>query len=908
MEELLTTKFFIPKIQPNHIKRPELIERLKNGLQRKLTLVSAPAGFGKSMLVSEWIDNIKTDEYITAWISLEKTENDSALFLSYLVGTLMKSQGISSTLGNSILNVIEAPKAPLREVMIALLNEIAESSCKIILVIDDLHIIDSLQVHETLKFLIDHLPPCLHFVILTRDDPPLPLARFRANNQMNELRASELRFTSSHIISFFNSIDGLKLSPEDIDILEDRTEGWIVGMQLAALSLKGRADIIDLNKSFAGNNRYILDYLITEVLDRQTDKIRDFLLQTSILNQFTGELCDFLTGQNNSFEILDYLVKTNLFIVPLDDQGHWYRYHHLFADLLRMNLSKNNKKEIKTLRLKASNWFEANNYPEEAIEYSLIAEDYQKAVQLLTLNVDDIMIKGKYLTVWHWLIEIPENYILPVPELCLVQAWKYFTGGNSLKAEEYLQSVENFLEQKEGKEKSSAEIENVKDIKGRMKAIMAFLDSFKGDVPSMIINTREALSLLSPRDLTWRSLVSMALGDAYGMTGELQKAFEIRLKALEESKNSGNIYLILLCSMKLAITYRMKGELSKVIDLCYKYHQFAEDKKMSHLDVVGWLFSVWGETLAETGQLEEALIKVKRGGELTESSEDILMTIWSQICLSRILFIKGDLKGADEIISVMEELMSERRIPPYISNTVSALRGRLLLVRNKINSAIQWSELRHLSLEGNVTQLNEAEYMVFARIFLAQKQYNETNTLLQQLLDAAENAGRISKIIEILILQALTLHAENDVEQSSTILKRVLILAEKKGFFSTLLLEGPQFARLLYESSIKESPSPYVNRLLLSFKEKGARSVIPAGSIETKSPLIEQLSEREMDVLRLLAEGLSRQEMSDKLFVSLHTVKTHLRNIYSKLGIHNRLQAINMAQSLGILEIRVNSS
>jgi len=901
MEELLTTKFFIPGIQRHHIKRPELIEILNNGIQCKLTLVSAPAGFGKSMLLSEWIDNLNSDEYICAWISLEKAENDSALFLAYIVGSLMKNRGITHAFGNSILNVIKTPNAPLREIMITLLNEIAESSFKIIVVIDDFHEIDSLPVHETLTFLIEHQPPTLHFAILTRDDPPLPLARLRAHNQLNELRAAELRFTTTQVNSFFRGIEGLNLSPEDISILEDRSEGWIVGMQLAAISLRGRTDIVDLKKSFTGNNRYILDYLISEVLDVQTDKIRDFLLQTSILNRFTGELCNALTDQSNSHEILEHLVKTNLFIVPLDDQGHWYRYHHLFADLLRMKFSKNQKTETKRLQLKASQWFEENNFFEEAIEYSLKAEDYESGVQLLVHYADEIMMIGSYSTIWRWLNEIPENYILPIPELCLVQAWKYFTGGHAIVAEKYLSAIEDSIT-------SGDSIENKNDIIGRMKAIRALLESFKGNVTGIINNTREALVLLSPGDLVWRSIVSMALGDTYGMTGELQKAFEIRSKALEESKASGNIYLILVCSMKLAITLRMKGELSAVIDLCGKYFNFAEDKKMPHLVVVGWLFSIWGEVLAETGQLEEALIKVMRSVEITESSEDILMLIWPRLCLSRILILKGDLKGADGIISEVEEMMQGRRTPPYISGTVSAWRGHLLLKLNQINSAIQWCDLYHLSLEGDLTPLNEAQYIVFARVLLAQKKYIDSMNLLQRLFKASVSGGRVSKMLEIQILQALALQAGNLEEECFTVLKRVLIQAEEKGFFQLFVQEGLEMARLLYDFSKKEGVTPYIKRLLSAFQGKETEPDASKDSIECNSVLIEPLSEREIDVLRLLANGLSRQEMAEKLFVSLHTVKTHLRNIYAKLGIHNRLQAINMARSLGILETGDNKS
>ena len=909
MEELLTTKFFIPPNQPHHIKRPQLIEHLNQGLHRKLTLLSAPAGFGKSMLISEWIDNLKAREQkqeykenIIAWISYEKTENDTSLFLAYLVGTLIKNKGISTTFGENILEVIYLPKPPFREILTAILNEIAAFPGKIILVIDDFHTIELKQIHETMIFLIEHLPPQFHVVIATRDDPPLPLARLRAQGQLTEIRAAELRFSSSQIAGFFNGIERLNLTQKEIALLEERSEGWIVGMQLAAASMRGMTDPASLREPLTGNNPFVLDYLITEVLDRQSEKMKLFLLQTSILSRFTSDLCNVLTEQNSSSEILMKLVQMNLFIVPLDDKGHWYRYHHLFADLLRVRFSIGNRNEIKPLQVKASIWFEENGFSEEAIEYSLQAKDYKRTVYLMEQYVNGIIKSGGYAIVWRWLNEIPEEIILSAPDLSILKAWQLFTGGFVIRAEDHLQAAEECLLHDGETEKTPVLIEKENGIRGRAMAIRAFLDTYRGDVFGIIKNAQLALTLLSPGDLVWRSLASMALGDAQGISGNMQKAYSSRLKALEESKTSGNIYLILLCSMKLAITLRMWGRLTSVQDICQKYFQQAESRGMSQMVVVGWLYSIWAEVLAETGHLKEALIKGRLAVELTEQSDDIAMIGWTRLCLSRILFIRGDLSGAEKIISEMEELFLDRTIPPYISGMISAWKCRILLAQNKIDEAKQWCLTRNFSIDDKLTQMNEGEYIVFARFLLDLKKNSDALKLLQRLLDITESAGLVSRMIDILILQVLVYDAENMKEKALSALKRVLTLAEDGGFFQVLVVEGAVMVRLLYKLVEMGNSSPYVQRLLSAFQKKEVEPVNQSISHEPQTSLIEPLSDREMDVLHLLADGLSRQDMAEKLFVSPHTVKSHLRSIYGKLGIHNQVQAVNRARSLGILE------
>jgi ATP/maltotriose-dependent transcriptional regulator MalT len=908
MEELLTTKFFIPQNLPHHIKRPELVERLNQGLYRKLTLVSAPAGFGKSMLISEWITKLKSEEYaqkhkepVFAWLSLEKTENDTALFLAYLVVSLMKCQGISSTFGNSILELIRLPNPPLREILTALLNEFVSMPNKIILVIDDFHVIETEQIHESLQFLIEHSPPQLHIVIITRDDPPLPMARFHAHDQLTEIRAAELRFSPSQSESFFNGIEGLDLDPEDIKTLEIRSEGWIVGMQLAAVSLRGRSSSSDTGNSLTGTNPFVLDYLVSEVLDRQSEKVQEFLLKTSVLNRFTGDLCNVLTDQNDGDEMLKQLMYMNLFIVPLDEEGIWFRYHHLFSEFLKIRLFQLDRDSIKDLQIKASYWFEKNKYFEEAVEYCLLSKNYKRMGELLDLYLNEILIKGTNYTVLRWLGEIPEEIVLSIPDLCILKAWHFFAGGHAELADKYLKAAEDCLSPKEDNRESLVSKEKENGIRGKIAAIRAFLDSYAGNIEGIIENTNRALKFLPPEELAWRSMASVALGDAYGMSGNLSLAYEIRFKALEECKASGNIYFTFLCCMKLAITIRMRGQLNPVLDICQKYNHLAVEKGLSRLDVVGWLQSVWGEALSEQGNLEEAFIKCRAGVEITAQSNDLAMIGWTRICMSKVLFNCGDLIEAEQVLDELEEIISDRRTPPYILGLISTLRIRLLLKQNQIEKAMEKCRMLDLSINVQLTQLNEGVYVAYARILMAEKRYVDAISLLQKLFEISESNGWISRKVEIMILQALVYKSTDNKEQVSSILKHLLPLAETGGFFQIFVVEGSSMARLLYDYMETNSSSDYIQRLLLACSERDIEPQKFSNHLKNDTQ-IEQLSEREMDVLQLLADGLPRHVIAEKLFVSPHTVKSHLRNIYGKLGSRNQLQAVNKARSLGLLE------
>ena len=451
---LLSTKYFIPSTRLKLVPRPRLFERLNEGLHRKLTLISAPAGFGKTTLVTEWLDYLRLDSkkesqiqnWIT-WLSLDEGDNDLIRFLTYIVTALNQINGFDANFGKVILSMLQSPKPPPTEdVLSQLINEISAIPGKIILVLDDYHLIVDQPIHDALTFLIEHLPTQMHLVFATREDPHLPLARLRSQDQLTELRATDLRFTPSEAAEFLNQVMGLDLSEENITALETRTEGWIAGLQLAAISLQGKEDATGLIKSFSGSHRLVLDYLIEEVLEQQTENIQTFLLQTAILDRFNGSMCNALTDQDDGQQTLEYLEQANLFIIPLDEERRWYRYHHLFADLLRQRLRQTQPERLPMLHQKASMWHEQNGIIDEAIEHSLHGKDYVRTAYLIEKQVGEKYEHTDQTILRRWLAELPEELVITNPNLCILHAWNLFASGQLDAANQSLQVAEKMLD------------------------------------------------------------------------------------------------------------------------------------------------------------------------------------------------------------------------------------------------------------------------------------------------------------------------------------------------------------------------------------------------------------------------------------------------------------------------------
>lgn len=946
---LLTTKLFIPHIRPNLVPRPRLIEQLNEGLHRKLTLISAPAGFGKTTVVSEWIQTMggSTQPARIAWFSLDEGDNDPTRFLTYLVAAVQtpvqsiadgsKVEGPAARqapvglIGRGALSALRSPQPPPAETILTnLINEISALPDRLVLVLDDYHLIQAQPVHAALTFLLEHLPPQMHLVIASREDPPLPLARLRARDQLVELRATDLRFTLSEAADFLNRVMGLDLAEQDVAALEARTEGWIAGLQLAAISMQGREDKATLIESFTGSHRFVLDYLVEEVLAQQHPSIQTFLLQTTVLDRLNGSLCDAIlgrrerdrqsTGDGDTFapnrpgssasgqEILEHLERSNLFVVRLDEERRWYRYHHLFADLLRQRLHRTQPGQLLALHGRASDWYGQNGFVDEAIEHALRAEDFERAADLLEGRAETLWGRGELVRLLGWLAALPPEQLSSRPLLCIFHAWGLFASGQQSAAEQSLRAAEQALDPAAGRATRASPIgrdhlQNAdrRNTQGRAAAVRAFMASFRGDVPAIIRYARQALENLPEEDPVWRSGAAITLGDAYSFSGDIVAAHQARLDALEASRATGSWYMALIASLKLAITLRQQGQLPEVIEICQQQWQLAEESGLSQTALAGWLLAVWGEVLAELNVLEGARERAERGFELTERGSDVAMISWSGICLTRALFSAGELAGAEAIVQSVKEIARDTHVPPWITSLMAYWQARVWLAQDSLDATRQWVQKRGLDADRDEGFPHELEQMVLARLLVAQGRQDEASRLLRRLLDATKAGGRITRAIEILSLQALSAQAGDDTTKAMTSLERALSLAEPGGYVRIFVDEGPPMARLLYQALDRGMAPNYARRLLAAFPVVEPEKPAPSSTIVPKSELIETLSEREFEVLQLIAKGLTNREIADRLFLSVNTVKVHAGNIYGKLGAHNRTQAVARARNVGIL-------
>jgi LuxR family maltose regulon positive regulatory protein len=922
VEPLLTTKFYIPPNRPGIVPRPQLVEQLNQGLPRKLTLISAPAGFGKTTLLSEWVEELRRAAaiqsqsiYRIAWLSLDEGDNDPTSFLTYFAAALNQIEGIKTAIGDGAVAMLQSPQPlPTETVLTALINDITAIPDGIVFVLDDYHSIESPSVDEALTFLLQRLPVHMHLVIATRVDPQLPLARLRARGQLTELRAADLRFTASEVAEFLRQVMGLDLAAEDIAALENRTEGWIAGLQLAAISMRGYNDAASFIKSFTGSHRFVMDYLIEEVLEQQPDDIQTFLLQTAVLGRISGALCDALTGQVNGQATLEMLERANLFIVPLDQERRWYRYHQLFSDLLRRRLRQTQPGQEPILHRRACKWYAKNGFADEAIEHALRAEDFERAIYLIRERADAAWGQGEHAKLRRWLFKLPIEWVATEPYLCIFHAWYLFTSGEYDAAGESLHTVEQALESitdqatetESQKQDSRTGFDGMK-LRGRLAAIRAFMDAHRGDVPGMVRHATQALEYLPEQDQTWRSLIAIVLGDIHGFKGDMAAAYQARFEALKACEAAGEIYYIMLASMKLAITLKSQGRLQRTMEICRQQIQVAEECGLSQTSLFGLLLAILGEALAEINDLDEALHQAENGAKLFEHGVDMVMLGWGYMCLMRVLFSRRDLAGIQEIVQKVENIARESNVPGWVMNQLSSWQARAWLLQGDLEAASQWARGLGLTTDSENKPQHEInyfslfDYIILARVMLAQGRLEEAAGLLHNLLEEAETVGRISRVIEILILQALVAQAMGETDRAMHVLEQALHLAEPEGFIRIFVDEGPPMARLLYASLSRGIAPDYISRLLAAFPIVEQEQTTSLRAQAPSPELIEPLSEREIEILQRIARGLTNPEIAARLYLSLNTVKVHTRNIYGKLGVNSRTQAVARARALGIL-------
>ena len=937
---LLTTKLYIPPVRPELVSRPRLIERLNVGLlrqsgrfARKLTLISAPAGFGKTTLLSEWAGCCGQP---VAWLSLDKGDSDPARFWAYFIAAL---QIVQANIGQPALTMLQSPtfaKAntvagatpplPIEMLLTGLINEIAEIADPFSLVLDDYHLLVEAQpIHDALAFLLDHLPPQMHLVIATRADPPLPITRLRGRGQVAELRLADLRFTPDEAAEFLNQVMGLELSADDVTVLASRTEGWVSGLQMAAVSMQGREDTASFIQTFTGSDRHILDYLVEEVLQRQPGHIQTFLLQTAILDRLTAPLCSavigdwildideetqspipniqYLISNLQSQTILEYLESSNLFIVPLDDCRECYRYHRLFADLLRHRLRQRHPDLVPTLHRRASGWHEENSLMTEAIDHALSAEDFERAADLVEQVAEATLMRSEVATFLNWVELLPDELVRARPTLCVFHAWALLWRGLPLDdVESRLQNVG----------------EDTDFTPGKVAALRGFMAIFQGQLARATELCRQALEQLPEDDVFLRSMATWILSISELVDGDLRASSRALDEVVRMSQKAGNVMIAVPAVCQLAKLRVRQGQLQEGQAIYQRALELGTHE--SGRRGGGLPAPIASEALIGLGKLSYEWNDLDSAARYLEESIE-LSRQWSEVAaldayipLAHVRQAQGNIDGVRDAIQKAQQMALKTDALEVDDLFVALVQARLWVTQGNLEAAMRWAQERGLDKRSDSPNLEESddglashatfssrlrkyEHLVLARLWLAQDRPEEALALLEPLLPKMKRQGRTDLLIEIQTLRALAYQAKGDIEQAMSALYPALSLAEPGGYVRIFVDEGQPMARLLYAATERGIAPQYAGRLLATFPVSEVTPPSPALPVE----LIEPLTERELEVLQLIAEGLSNKEIAHQLVLSLPTVKWHTSNIYGKLAVSNRTQAVAKARALGIL-------
>jgi len=909
---MLATKLYIPPPRPKVVLRPHLLKRLNEGLRqnqglgRKLTLISAPAGFGKTTLVSEWVAGF---ERPAAWLSLDEGDNDPTRFLSYLVAAL---RTIVADIGEGVLTVLQSPQPPpIASILTPLLNEITPIPDDLVLVLDDYHVIDAggplgavdanlvdgaTSVDDALTFLLEHSPPQLHLVIVTREDPNLPLARLRARGQLTELRVTDLQFTSAEAAEFLNQVMGLALSAEDIAVLESRTEGWIVGLQLAALalqgtiSMQGHQDSNSFINSFSGRHHFVLDYLVEEVLQQQSASVQTFLLQTAILDRLCGPLCDavLLDTSTSGQETLEYIEQNNLFLVPLDNERRWYRYHHLFADLLRQRLYQSTNSalgdkvgmDVAELHIRASAWYENNGLEIEAFTHAAAANDIARAERLVEGDGMPLHFRGAGTYVLNWLEALPETALNARPSLWVMYASTLLFTGQHTAVEQKLQAAEAALQDAE-----HSTDDKTRDLLGRIAAMRATLAVIQNDVETIIAQSLRAQEYLHPDNLIFRTTVTWTLGLAHQLKGD--RAAASRAYAETIAIGGDSIY-----TTAATITLGQIQESETQLSLATRTYQ-------SGLDLAGdpphpiacEAFLGLARIYYEWNDLDAAQEYGQQCLQLTQQMENVDTFAAYGVFLARLLLAQGDVPGAVDVLKEAEAFVQRQNFAFRMAE-IAAAQVRTLLRQGDLAAAATLARQHELPLSQ-------------AWVCLAQGDPAAALAVLEPLRRQMDKKGWRDEQLKIMLLQAVAYdavaaQAGGETDKAVQQLAEALALAEPEGYIRIFVDEGLPMARLLSAATDRGIRPDYVSKLLAAFAVDKQVEKQESVSPPTQA-LVDPLSERELEILTLIAAGLKNKEIAAQLFISLNTVLYHVKNIYGKLGVNKRTLALIKARELNLL-------
>jgi LuxR family maltose regulon positive regulatory protein len=884
---ILATKLFVPPHRPNLVARPQLIERLDEGLRqrRKLTLVSASAGSGKTTLLSEWAAKC---DLPFCWLSLDKDDGDPTRFWRYVVAAI---QTIHPQLGQTLSPMLQGPKLPsVRPILVSLLNEATTLAAPIILVLDDYHLITEEAIHDGVAFLLDNLPEQLHMVIATRADPPLPIARLRSRGQLTQVRADDLRFTPIEAATFLNDVMGLGLEPDDITAIEARTEGWAAGLHLAALSMQERKDTHAFVDAFASGHQYVLEYLIEEVLSRQKEPVQRFLLQTSILDRMCAPLCDAVVGEIGDWRlevgnrqspvsnlqsrhVLDYLESSNLFLVPLDDERRWYRYHHLFGDLLRKRLEQAIPSEqVAELHQHASRWHEENGILEQAVRHAQAAGIPERIAEMAERAAGDSLLDARLTTLLRWVDALPKEVLRAHPRLQIYRAWALFMNG-------HLEAAQRALG----------------DCRQALKTLPPS--------PENDVLRRTLTRLLDTIDM-------ISLGFMYGVDNKIKEAIQVCSQARDVALEDNQIFLAAQATEGLALAQYYQGHLrasaqscQQVIDLAAQGTAQPPLAAAGYVELAGAHIE-WNDLEKAADLLDEALALCRQWGIVQTLNE-------AYTAQSHLFQIIGDIESAWEALEKARQFSSMEGNQSMVNFRLATQQARLDLAAGEPERVVRWVEGTRAAFASSAGgQHLPAAFVVtlqttLARAYLAQDRAEEALAALEPLLEPAETAGAFLHVIQACALKALALQALGDTSGALAALERSLTLAEPEGFVRTYVNEGTPMLDLLRKAAAHETSFAYAKTLLPAFKaEETASSASP---FPGPAALAEPLTPRELDVLHLISQGLSNNDIADRLVIALNTVKRHNSSIYGKLGVRSRTQAVARARELGLLSLTPRS-
>lgn len=875
---ILTTRLYIPPPRPQAIQRPQLLARLNAGLRhdqgagRKLTLISAAAGCGKTTLLSQWVAICRQP---VAWLSLDAGDSDPVHFLAYLIAAL---QTIAPGVGAGVLTALQAPQPPSQEALLtALLNDVAAIPHAFILVLDDYHAIDAPPVDEALAFLLEHMPPRMHLVIATRADPPLPLARLRARDQLTEVRAADLRFTPDEAAAFLNQAMGLELTAAEIATLETRTEGWIAGLHLAALSMQGRADKASFVETFSGSHRFVLDYLVEEVLHQQPAGVQDFLLRTAILDRLCGSLCDAVLqdAATSGQETLAYLERANLFIVPLDNERRWYRYHHLFGELLRQRLHQAQPDAIIDLHIRASSWYEAHDLDLEAFHHATAANDVQRAARLLEGRGRGmpLLFRGTAQPVLRWLASLPRAVLDAHPAL-------WVTYASALLFIQQVAGVEEKLQAAEAALPDGAPDAHIRDLIGHIAVIRATVAVTRHDAETIIAQARRALAALHPHNLPVRAATTWALGYACFLQGDRAAAAQAYHEAFAASEAIGHFIIVLMSTLGMGNIQEGENRLHLAAESYRRALALAGDPPLpvacaAHLGLAR-IHYAWND-------LETAMQHGEQSRHLARQIENTDRLAAAELFLVRLKLAQGDIDGAAALLARIEPQIHE---PHFALQRPEYMAVQLLLFLRQGN----------LAAAASLAQTHELPPLSRVRASLAQGDAAAALAVLVAYRQQAEARGWADERLKALILQALAHQALGAGETAVAVLVEALELAAPDGLMRSFVDEGAPLARLLAVAAAHGVMPDFVRTLLAA-----ADAETPPGASRARPPFIEPLSAREREILHLIAQGLSNRQIAAQLFLALDTVKGHNRRIFDKLQVQRRTEAVARARALGVL-------